>query len=84
MPMLADVHLGERAGVSHPHHLHSEVTEEVDDLQRLAAQAEDEDERGDDRTEQFLQDEHLRQVRQQVRLPLNLISQNAENNTGKE
>lgn len=42
--MLADVHLGEGARVTHAHHLHGEVAEEVNDLQGLAAEAEDEDE----------------------------------------
>lgn len=59
MSMMADVHLSERAGVSHAHHLHGEIPEEIDDLQRFAAQAENEDERRDDGTEQLLEDEHL-------------------------
>ena len=59
VPVLPDVHLGEGAGVAHTHHLHSEVPEEVDDLQGLPAQAEDEDEGRHHGADQLLQDEHL-------------------------
>jgi len=41
--MLPDVHLGKGAGVSNPYDFHSEVPEEINDLQRLPPQAEDED-----------------------------------------
>lgn len=41
--MLSYVHLGKRAGVSNPNHLHGEVPEEIYDLQRLPPQTEDED-----------------------------------------
>lgn len=54
MAMLSDVHLSERAGVSHAHHLDGEISEEIDDLQRFTAQAENEDEGCDDGTEQLL------------------------------
>lgn len=47
---MSDVHLSERAGVSYAHHLHGEIPEEIDDLQRFAAQAENEDEWRDDGT----------------------------------
>lgn len=46
MSMLPDVHLGKRAGVSNPDHLHCEVPEEINDLQRLSPQTEDEDDGG--------------------------------------
>lgn len=54
MAVMSDIHLSERAGVSHTHHLDSEIPEEIDDLQRFTAQAENEDEGCDDGTEQLL------------------------------
>lgn len=57
--MLAHVHLGEGAGVSHTHHLHGEVAEEVDDVQGLGPQADDEDQGGNDGAQELLQDEDL-------------------------
>lgn len=53
--MSADVHLCEGAYVADAHHLHGEVAQEVDDLQRLAPEDEDENEGRDDWTEQLLQ-----------------------------
>ena len=47
MPMLANIHLCEGAGVSNTNNLHSEIAEEVYNLQGPWAQAEDEDERCD-------------------------------------
>lgn len=41
--MLPDVHLGKRASVSYPDHLHSKVPEEINDFQRLPPQTEDQD-----------------------------------------
>lgn len=58
--MLAHIHLGKGAGVTHPHHLHSEVTEKVNDIQRFGPQADDEDQGGNDGTQKLLQDEDLR------------------------
>lgn len=52
--MLTDIHLSKRAGVSHTHHLYSEVPEEIDYLERFAAQAENEDEGRDDWTQKLL------------------------------
>lgn len=43
--MLPDVHLGKGASVSYPDHLHGEVPEEINDLQRLPPQTEDQDDR---------------------------------------
>lgn len=57
--MLAHVHLGKGAGVAHTHHLHSEVAEEVNDVQGLGPQADDEDQGRDDGTQELLQDEDL-------------------------
>ena len=57
--MLAHIHLGEGAGVAHTHHLHSEVAEEVNDVQGAGGQGEDEDEGGEDGAQQLLQDEDL-------------------------
>lgn len=57
--MLAHIHLGKGAGVAHTHHLHSEVAEEVNDVQGLWTQADDEDEGGNDGTQELLQDEDL-------------------------
>lgn len=54
MAVLSDVHLSERTGVSDAHHLDGEIPEEIDDLQRFAAQAENQDEGCDDGTEQLL------------------------------
>ena len=78
VPVLPDVHLGEGAGVAHTHHLHSEVPEEVDDLQGLPAQAEDEDEGRHHGADQLLQDEHLDPWvprRRRQREPLNAVGQ---------
>lgn len=41
--MLSDVHLGKGASVSYSDHLHSEVPEEINDLQRLPPQTENQD-----------------------------------------
>lgn len=57
--MLAHVHLGKGAGVTHAHHLHGEVAEEVNDVQGLGTQADDEDQGGNDGTQELLQDEDL-------------------------
>lgn len=47
MPMLANIHLSEGAGVSNTDNLHGEIAEEVYNLQGPWTQAEDEDERCD-------------------------------------
>lgn len=52
--MLPDVHLGEGASVAHPNDLHSEIPEEINDLQRLPSQAEDEDDGSHNWTQQLL------------------------------
>lgn len=57
--MVADVELGEGADVAHPHHLHREVAEEVDDVEGAGGQGEDEDEGREDGAQQLLQDEDL-------------------------
>lgn len=44
MPMLANIHLCKGAGIANTDDLHSEITEEVYNLQGPWAQAEDEDE----------------------------------------
>ena len=45
--MLANIHLCEGAGISNTNNFHSEIAEEVYNLQGPWAQAEDEDERSD-------------------------------------
>lgn len=50
MAVLAHIHLGKGAGVTHAHHLHGEVTEEVNNVQGLGPQADDEDQGGNDGT----------------------------------
>lgn len=57
--MLAHVHLGKGAGVTHTHHLHGEVAEEVNNVQGLGPQADNEDQGRDDGTQELLQDEDL-------------------------
>lgn len=57
--MSADVHLRKGADVADANHLHGKVAQEVDDLQRLAPEHEDEDERCHDGTEQLLQNKDL-------------------------
>lgn len=52
--MLPDVHLRKGASVSHTHDLHGEISEEVNDLQRLPPQAEDEDDGSHDWAQQLL------------------------------
>lgn len=52
--MLPDIHLSERAGVSHSDHLHSEVSEEINDLQRLSPQTKDQNYRSHHWTYQLL------------------------------
>lgn len=52
--MLPDIHLSKRAGVSHSDHLHSEMPEEINDLQRLFPQTEDQNNRSHHRAQQFL------------------------------
>ena len=49
-----DVHLGEAAHVPHPHHVHREVAEKVNNFLGLVRQFEYEDERSDDRRQQFI------------------------------
>ena len=44
MPMLANIHLGEGAGISNTNNLHSEITEEIYNLQGPRTQAKDENE----------------------------------------
>lgn len=39
--MLPNIHLGKGAGVSHSDYFHSEVSEEINDLQRLPPQTKD-------------------------------------------
>lgn len=58
--MLAHVHLGKGAGVTHPYHLHGEVAEKINDVQGFGTQADDEDQGGNDGTQKLLQDENLR------------------------
>ena len=62
--MLPDVHLGEGASVSYPNHLHSEVPEEINDLQRLPPQTEDQDYGSHHWTYQLLQNKHLKDNRE--------------------
>lgn len=57
--MLAHVHLGKGAGVTHTHHLHGEVAEEVNNVQGLGPQADNEDQGCNDGTQELLQDEDL-------------------------
>lgn len=57
--MLPDIHLGKRAGVSYADHLHSEVPEEINDLQRLSPQTEDKNYRSHHWTQQLLENKHL-------------------------
>lgn len=52
--MLPDVHLGKGASVSYSNHFHSEVPEEINDLQRLPPQTEDQDDGSHHWTEQLL------------------------------
>lgn len=52
--MLPDVHLGKGASVSYPDDLYSEVSEEINDLQRLPPQTEDEDDGSHHWTQQLL------------------------------
>ena len=52
--MLPDVHLGKGASVSNTNHLHSEVPEEINDLQRLPSQREDQDDGSHNWTYQLL------------------------------
>lgn len=59
MAVLAHVHLGKGAGVTHTHHLHGEVTEEVNNVQGLGPQADDENQGGNDGTQELFQDEDL-------------------------
>lgn len=53
------VHLGKRAYVSNTYHFHSEVAEKVYDLKGPLTQDKYEDEWGNDRTNQLLQDKYL-------------------------
>ncbi len=57
--MLSDVHLGKGAGVSHPDHLHSEIPEEINDLQRLPPQTKDQNDGSHHWTYQLLKNKHL-------------------------
>lgn len=52
--VVADVELGEGADVTHPHHLHCEVAEEVDDVEGVGGQGKDEDEGSEDGAQQLL------------------------------
>lgn len=60
--MSTNIHLRKGAYIADAHHLHGEVAQEVDDLQRLAPEDEDEDEGRDDGTEQLLQYKDLRRT----------------------
>lgn len=57
--MLAHIHLGKGASVSHTHHLHCKVAEEVDDLQSFGPQTENENQGRHNGTKQLFQNEHL-------------------------
>lgn len=73
MTVLTDIHLCKRASVAHTDHIHSKVSEEIDDLQRFAAQAEDKNEGCDDGTQQLLQYKHLKhRMKEDVRCDVNV------------
>lgn len=60
--MLPDVHLGKRARVSYPDHLHCKIPEEINYLQRLPSQTENQDDGCHHWAQQLLQNKNLEEI----------------------
>ena len=65
--MLAYIHQCKGADVPDPDDVNGVIAVEVDDIERSSGQAEHQDERGDDWTQQLLKNVHLKHERLAVR-----------------